>query len=416
MDKLWSQEDIEELAQEITARQDFENAIIRILDRSLEETRPQVGMHDRSEMAAGILNAWIGVLLEQEPITKSAAFGFDGGRERPDVFPKEQESLWDSLSLDIQERVRQAVRGHYWLSRPLKDGYLMVAPCAGSDSPVALAVTTGRQTTSLVRWMVNAAAARIGFVLSILQSEERRDQGYREMAARVAHMTSGSILLAQLQLDKVLREEGATAEELRSGIEETLSTLEEAQKGLDRARLLGVPWQRYRENIRMGEFVAGTGRDLNRTAGQEVVRKEALDNCLHSAIVVSAARVRLRYALRDLMLGAWILTNPTGTGDLKQAIDLSLTNGSRDARVSLIGGKLNMTSGISSGRELERRLRDPDVFLLSPDDYRPERSIGFHMAWKLIEEMGGSIHANLAEGKLSFVVELPLALGKDLTK
>jgi hypothetical protein len=420
--KMWlNDEEIEELAHEITVRNDFEVTVFQMMDKIIWRIQSTLDVHDRSEMVKDILSSWALILQERKGITDSVALRFDENKEEFSLFATGQvsQNLWTSFDPEVREKIKQAVLGRYWLSYPLENKLLLVAPCAGSDPPVALIVTAG-ESTSLVMGIVSAAAVYLGFILSMLRLQEileilQRERGHREMAARIAHMSSGSILLAHLRLSKVAKKEDATVQELRYEIEGALNHLEETRQGLDRARLLGVPWKQYRKDIPLGEFVADIASDLNKAIGQEVVKNDDLSKCKAvPEIIVSAAPVRLRYALRDFMLGTWILSELSEPDSLREPIHLSLAhlslgNGDIKAQLRLIGSKISPTLGVSSGQELENRLRDPEVFLVSPDKYLPERSIGFHLAWALIEEIDGSeIHPYLVDGRLGFIVELPL--------
>ena len=59
-------------------------------------------------------------------------------------------------------------------------------------------------------------------------------------------------------------------------------------------------------------------------------------------------------------------------------------------------------------RDLKNFLRDPaNYFISSEDSYRAERTIGFHLAWFLIEEIGGGIVPSRENGELKMVVKIP---------
>ncbi len=381
------------LGEEITRQINFQHLMLNALDMAVQEP---------PEDAVGVFRLWTSILEQMSEAAAALVIDPDSGKIE-NIVSTDSEFWKYLLDLPIRDRITRAVREGRSLSVPVreKEGFLTVTPCPGSSPPAALAVFHADYTQGTIGFVADCAATSAGLFLAMLRAEEERERGYRDMAAKVAHMSSGSIVLAQLRLG-ALRDEEDTSPEFRREIEKALSDLRDAQQGLDRARLLGVPWSRYAEPIDLGPFVAEICEALNEATKKEVVDTASIQKCKSRlGITLQASKVRVRYAIRDLALGTRILTEP------KIPLCLSLTPNETLAKLEIIGGKTNL-----SDEEISRDLRDPEVFLSSPDEYIPERSIGFHLAWSLIEEIkGASIHPEIDRvGKeLKFIIELPLS-------
>ena len=406
--KLESYE-IKKLARELGAYYDFEYTANGLMDDSIEQ--PRLSFRD-------ILYSWAVVLSKQKTISKSAALCWNPDTAKLDpISPSiDSERMWDTLlDSNLGKRITERIRANQSFSCPLidtsvpgipEDQFLLVSSCPGSDPPAALAASCGiYEEIPIIQRTIDNAATRAALFLAMLRAREESERGYREMAARVAHMSSGSIVLAQLRLGAILKRQRLNREHVYHEIEEALNNLGEAQQGLDRARLLGVPWSKYAEDIQLVPFLAEIGEELNRAVDKKVVSEDSLREYQAEALhlFVSASPVRLKYAIRDLILGTWILTNQ------EDPVHLTIANGGMQAEIRVEGGKTNLPLGKFNGK-LDAMLRDPAVFLLSPDRYSAERSIGFHMAWTLIEEIQGAVRPEILEDqRLRFVVELPLA-------
>jgi len=126
-------------------------------------------------------------------------------------------------------------------------------------------------------------------------------------------------------------------------------------------------------------------------------------------VSMKASRTRLEYALRDLIVGTWLLSSD------HRPVVLELESHDHHIVIRIAGGSVKGV--MSDARELEGRLRDPAAFLVSPDDNTVERVIGFQLAWHLIEEVSGSVKAFITKPDmgLMFAVNLPCRKGDPTT-
>lgn len=391
--------EMDELGKELSILQAFECAA--------DDQMMSAAARPREE-ADEVLTEWAGVLSIPKLVVASAALRINDADEEVAAVCMEgpKKDTWPGLLSSHQQAVAKAVRERASLRHPLgsiideqaSDGFWMLtAACPGIHPPTSLAVIAEAGHASLAYRMVDSAAIRAAVQLSGLMAERAR----ATMAARISQMCSSSIHVAQLRLDRVLRG-NATAQEMAEEIRSALLDMEEAQRGFDRARLLGIPWSRSREDIRLGRFLAEIADRLRGAAGVPVADVECINVLRGQEITVSAAETRLSYALRDLLFGLWLITGKSSP------VQIGLRQEAGMAVLKMTAGRLALQSDVEvTGENIGKLLKDPEVFLTGPDEHKIERLIGFQLAWKLIEEMDGTLEAQLADVKLTMTVNIP---------
>lgn len=409
MTKQLTQKDQRRMAHEATIRMSFDHDAV-----SLMESHTIQPVMDCEK----ILLDWVTLLEKQSPISKAFIIHLHPPTKQvhtrtpnPEIAEQWNQVLaeynWDDLVEQIQH---QRIQGYNVPENIDDHAILLISPCYCTLTPTALAVVVRRQTDREfhARWMLEQATLRAGVPLAIINAIEERERGRLELAGRVAHMTSSSLVLAQLRLQH-LREGLDDNTVIASNITEVLGFLEEAQQGLDRARLLGIPWQQFSKKITLPDFLIEIQETLNDTTGNTIVNgitHLAHDATQSGSITVTASPVRLRYALRDLTLGAWVLSGQ------RKPVMLTLANGGQYAKLTIQSQDVSLHSAANQQaidqQDLLSLLCDPAVFLISPDRYIPERSMGFYLAIHLIKEMGGDITAHIEKQTLTFEVSLPV--------
>ena len=400
-----SKEDIAELSQEISNRIDFDSSANFVMKNMLQQSPSK-----KTE----IIKVWVEMLQKQMWVKLSIGLIFRKGHLEvilSDSISSSDNDWQSCISEDLKAEISQAVCEEKEIRSSLNklrstQYFLLLTPCPGCESASALAViVNSEEATKQNQLMLRSAAIRASVLIVHLESTE---QGYREMATRVAHMATGDIVLAQFRLTSVIEKlKGIEDKTIRQEVADTKDDLERAQKCLDRAGLLGAPWFKDTEKLNLGSFVADIGENLNEpteTTGKKIVNERTLIELREKEPILSvyASRMRLEYALRDLMLGTWLLT------DENKPVELRVTNGDGRAKIYIHGDNAKLPSHLS-GKKFANYLRDPAKFLPSPDNYSAVHGIGFQLAWKLIEEINGSIDAQLSNGKINFHVELNLS-------
>lgn len=257
---------------------------------------------------------------------------------------------------------------------------LLAYPCPGSKPPIAI-TTVARHNSriQLLRWMTDVAATHAAAIMAIVRAGEERERGYRELASRMAHVVSSSVCVAELRLRLVL-EGGVTDAKIKQAVSRAIETLGEAQRGLTRARLLDLPWDRYGEDIPLVEFLQDVSSELNKAVAPRVAVEpgdsSSIQPCVH------AARERLRYAFRDLLLGVWLL------GGKHQPVKWTVRDGQERVQVDIEGDVTDRVGGIPATLILDHFF-DPATFL-SSDREPSEYGVSFHLARQLIREIRGS--------------------------
>ena len=355
---------------------------------------------------------WVRILGEQRPlVAASAGFSSKRGAESVEIvgIQSSEPAHWETLLRShIANWVAAAVNAH----RPFKqliDGgafyeeyrsaYFLLAPVPGSNPPMALAVATRSHKLSLVLELLDSATLHAAFTIAVIRRGQEREIGYRQMAERVSYMCSSSILLAQYRL-RALTARGQAAVAGKGSLEQIMRDLEEAQRGLDRARLFALPCAQDAELIPLGKLIdeiLGAIKDLvpaHRSRG----RWGDLDE-----LAVRGSRMRLRYAFRDV----FVLARSLG----KRRITFELGRERDCIHIRVRGGR--PTLRIPKGIAPIDFLCSPQTFLLADDDLSAERALGLQLARDLFKEAGGRLAARFEEGFLEFEVVLPVAIQKD---
>lgn len=390
--------EINELGKELSILQAFECAADDQMMNAASRPR---------EQADDVLIEWLGVLSTLELVVASAALRINDadGQVAAVCMKGSEKDRWPGVLGSLQQDMAKAVREGASLRRPLgsmleeaDDRFCMLtAACPGIHPPTSLAVIVEASYTSLACRMVDSAAIRAAVQLGGLMAERAR----ATMAARISQMCSSSMHVAQLRMDRVLRG-NATAQEMTEEIRKAMEDMEEAQRGFDRARLLGIPWSRSREDIPLGRFLAEIADRLRGAAGVQIADVECIDALRGQEITVAAARTRLSYAVRDLLFGLWLITGKS------VPVQIGLRQEAGMAVLKMTAGRLELQTDVAvTGENIGKLLKDPEVFLTGPDEHKIERLIGFQLAWKLIEEMNGTLEAQLADAKLTMTVGIP---------
>jgi hypothetical protein len=401
-----TEDDARELGQEAIARNDFEYA----MDEALREfVSPPLPGPER------VFETWARVLGQQHALLEGAAvLRWSGSTEPLKIvcsgrIPRAEWELLPGMDMafDIRRSILEGKRfcGVIASERASKltGCYVMVEPVRENNSEInaGLAIATRNHKTDFIGRMLKHATAQVGLVLAMHRISEERELGLRQMAGRISQMCSSSILLARCRLDELLNQGESLINKARSEVKRAIIDLDEAQQGFERARLLSVPSTLYAEDVDVGELLLDVISSVESGALPPIVSNSTAEACSATRdVAVRGSKGRLKYAFRDLLVLCWLLGERT-------PVDINPVNDIEHVRVRIVGGRLPRAL---QGEDLAEKLRDPDTYLVAPDEYKAERGIGLQLAWTLIEDEGGSLWPRaLADGRLCFEVTLPAA-------
>jgi len=386
--------DLDALAQELAIQGDFQAAALLLMERLAN--RPPA-------TSAAVLQAWVDLLSRQPGVAECAFLRADYSEGSLEYLASSAivRRITALRNSSCRFRMLACLSSRQFLSdrlprlagKPWQPGVqLFVQPVIPTSLRALLVVISDGRGGCQIDYIVQAVATFAAALLAPAREQE--------LAARVAHMTSGSILVAQFKLDSALRQMGdepAVADQ----IQKALAALKDAQAGLDRARLFGLPWHGRAGRISLGPFLAKLGAQLNDEIQQEVVTEASLRACKRiQSMVVRATEERLRCALRDAILVTWLLCKRRTT---------SLSVARSDERVKArIRGDGTTLPRITRSADLLAILSDPAQYLSLPE--KPAvRGVGLSLPRKLIEEMGGRMGARLlgADKCLDVLFEWP---------
>jgi hypothetical protein len=390
--KDW-REERRELGLEIIARNRFEKDFSDVSE-ALVQDRPK----DERE----ILRRWTEVLRAQRRFLHVSAFQNIDDQWGCDVKPLE-DAQWPSLA--NREEFQNAVLTRSSLRAPIRQsppfpaiaGQLLVAPCPGAAPPISFAAIVAGERAYLEQSMVQRVATGAALTLAMLRAGQERSRGYREMSGRVSHMCAADLVGAQYRL-RELRESLSDQGQILL-LDKCMHDIEEAQRGFDRARLLGSKDPSETESIQLAGFLSTLVSDLCGTVRSKIaIEPPRIPDC-----TVQGSRTRLTYALRDLILTVWLIGRKP-----RKPVDI---RGSRNGEFVnlLVEGDLPSFLAAKPEEQWSNWLRDPSVFLVAPDRSRaPERILGVQLAWVLIEQFeGGQLSARRSERGMEMLVQLP---------
>jgi hypothetical protein len=382
------------LAEQAEIRNDFEYAVDRALSRSVKV---------RITEAADYVLGWAKVLGEVQPAVDGVAvLTWVEPGEVPTVscLGRIDRADWDAMvRIAFDDFDKGAIESRAVIDTggtSTFEGYLLIETIPESSPKCSLAVASRSKHRELIRWMLKRVALQAGLGLAM----QARERAYRQMAERVSHMCSSSLLVAWHRLDDLRTRGEGLSDEGYNLLTQAMDDVEDAQRGFERARLLALPPDLYAEDF---DFV-----DL-----MQVVRSglpdEALAPLADSACLVRGAKNRLGWAFRDLILVAWLL------GEKRRPVEVSFASRDHSLKVLLLGGALPPALRTGS---LEAKLRNPDTYLVTPDrKYRGECAIGLELAWSSIEASGGRLRVNADEGgRLRFQASLRVPGGRPVSK
>jgi hypothetical protein len=246
--------------------------------------------------------------------------------------------------------------------------------------------------------MTQQAALSAALALAMLRSSEEREKGFRDMAARVSHLCASDLLLAQYRLRNLRR--SSLSQGNQELVEKCIGDIEQAQRGFDRARLLGAGAPLDTRRIPIAAFLRFVVDALETTVGGSIatVAEDFPER------IVEASEIRLTYALRDLILTLWSIGEPRRP--------IRVFGYASNAHLDLVldVAHPSLTSADGSDKDWESRLRDPSLFLVAPDrETAPERVLGVQLAWMLIEQIpGGRLSVEATDHGLQMRIQLPI--------
>ena len=388
--------DLDALARELTVQGDFQAAALLLMEKLANRPPPT---------SATVLQEWVALLTRQPGVAACAFLKADYDAQSLDPLASSPNiSMLNALrSSPSRRRLLACLSNMQFLAdrlpreaslRGRSSAQFFVQPLVPRSLRTLLIVVTDGTKAFQIDYIAQSVATFAAAFLAPAREQE--------MSARVAHMSSGSILVAQFKLEAALHELKQHNEPAAAGqICKALGALRDAQAGLDRARLLGLPWHKQARRIRLGPFLAEVAEALNNEIDQEVVGERSLRACRCAPdAVVRAGDERLRYALRDATLATWLLGKGRTT-----SLAVGRTGPWVSAQIKSQGTSLPRAA---AGADLMAILSDPGQYLTLPD--KPAaRGIGFFLPRKLIEEMGGRMSAQIrgADRRLAITLDWP---------
>ena len=397
----------QEMAKRENMRMDFRNAVSRLTDKSLAHP-PQ--------KEDAVFHDWIAVLEKQSFIEDCIAIRLAPDSTTPAQVTKNEEfytKAWEPfLNTPLGNELLETVKKRKPFFRPLNtvselpenwNTFTMMAiPCPKTSIPCSLVlIHTIDESELLVRELLEEVATRVALHIHCIR--ENREESLRVMALRIAHTCSSSIFLAQLRLNNLLEEK--SLEKIKDELERMSDDLAQAQKGFERARLLGVAPENLQRTFSLNKLIHEVGEELNTKVPKNARDEKAfpvdtasLENCHATPFEICAVEERIRYALRDFFLCTWIIAGKKKPVEVALKLD---TGDNYAACLHIEGGKIELIKDESllQSETIGETLQDPALFLYANDKFQIERGLGFLTAWHSLQEADATVKASIADDK-----------------
>jgi hypothetical protein len=316
--------------------------------------------------------------------------------------------LVDYVAEKNDAQLAASMRGTYW-------SCLLPHP-DGTGSRLLVSGIPGVQTGTLIvveasdshEWLRNILESAAQF-MGICFFHKSRSQSTRRAITRMSHLSSGYVETATLRLgllEELLGGEifETEKEKLYPLLRKLREDLTSSKNALNRATIWYADPSPVADQVSLAEILQDVADDLSQV---NPLDSPSFIRCLDklSGVALIAPRSRLTQAIRDCMLGAWILSSRTKIHWDAQVSEHDATGSSGIKKVSLLltltGEGLAFDSERYDGERLSAVFFDPEVFCLTATRGISERFLTFDCTRELLRQMSTEIEPRIIEGKFS---------------